>query len=82
MPASERPQSAEAGGPQGTLDHPHHPPTEHARQAWCGQHGASAGSTATHPRPPSQRGPAAPVLQGEERFREPPEGAALQQHLR
>lgn len=50
VPASKRPQSMEAGWPQGMLDHPKHPPTEHARQARCSQCGASAGLTATHPR--------------------------------
>lgn len=50
VPASKRPQSMEAGWPQGMLDHPKHPPTEHARQARCSQCGASARLTATHPR--------------------------------
>ena len=80
MPASERPQRAEAGGPQGTLDHLHHPPIEHARQAWCGP---MERQLVRWPRTPRPRGPVVPVLQGEEqRFREPPEGSALRQHLR
>ena len=61
MPASERPQSTEAGRPQGMLGHPQHPPTEHARQARCSQCGASASPTATHP---TTTGPSCPCVTG------------------
>lgn len=72
MPASERPQSREAGRPQGMLDHPQHPPTEHARQASV-EH-----QLVRRPCAQRRQDPVVPVLQVEEqRFPEPPEGSAL-----